>query len=92
MSPQQSPQFKFGIPPSKQIRLPVQNQNQFGYKPQLNQNQFGHKPQLNQNQFGYRPQLNQNQGQQPFGYRPQRQINNNVVSMRTAPQNKPLPP
>ena len=79
MNPQQPPKFKFGIPPSKQIKLPVQNQ--FGYKPQFNQNQVGYRPQLNQNQFGYRPQLNQNQGQQPFGYRPQRQINNNVVSM-----------
>ena len=76
INPQQPPKFKFGINPSKQIKLPVQNK-------------FGYKPQFNQNQFGYRPQFNQNQGQQPFGYRPQRQINNNDVSMRTAPQNKP---
>lgn len=75
--PQQQNKFKFGIPASKQIKLPQtqqfgyrpQNQTHFGYRPPLNQNQFGYKPNLNQPQFGYRPQLNQNNPQ--FGYKPQ---------------------
>ncbi|CAG9794631.1 unnamed protein product [Diatraea saccharalis] len=78
------PKFKFGIPPSRQVRLPIAQPQQSGYKPHLPQQPFGYKPPFTQGQqqFGYRPQFSQgqpqfgykpqlNQGQTQFGYRPQ---------------------
>ncbi|CAG5032380.1 unnamed protein product [Parnassius apollo] len=63
------PRLKFGIPPSKQIKLPTQQPQQFGIKPQPPQQPTGYKPQLGVTpQFGYRP--NFNQVHQHTGYRP----------------------
>ncbi|CAG4952468.1 unnamed protein product [Parnassius apollo] len=54
------PRFKFGIPPSKQIKLPTQQPQQFGIKPQPPQQPTGYKPQLSVTpQFGYRPNFTQ---------------------------------
>lgn len=91
----QQPRFKFGIPHSKQIKLPIQQTHQFGNRPQFHQNS-GYKPQFGTPQFGYKP--NFNQAQQPTGYRPpphlqrpqfQPRIQSTDVSMRTAPPLKP---
>ncbi|CAG4978299.1 unnamed protein product [Parnassius apollo] len=87
------PRFEFGIPPSKQIKLPTQQPQQFGIKPQPPQQPTGYKPQLGvAPQLGYRP--NFYQGHQPTGYRPpphlQRpQFQSTDVSMRTAPPVEP---
>lgn len=62
-----TPNFKFGIPGSRQVKLP----QQFGYRPPPQQ--FGYRPPF-QNNIGYRPP-------QPMGYRPSN-FNPNFIPMR----------